>query len=917
MATPSIPSHTVSDQLSLTRLSLAHPRRERHTPTFVDDHHALLDSIWENSSEPMRVADSEGIIVAANNAYCRMVGIQRDKLVGEPFTIVFNNSADRSRLLKKFCTRFSERNIEPVMNREVPLSNGKTIFVETTNSFIKGKDGQSYVLSIVRDVTARRQTEAVLQQKEFLLSQSQRLANIGSWGWDLKGPIEWTDETYRVYGLSKETFTPSVDSLITLVHPEDRPAMKLWLEACRAGQSPKPLEFRTVLPDASVRYISGTGDMIYDAENKPVYMAGTVQDITGRKLVEEALKESVRKYHNLIDNAVQGIFRSTADGRLLSANNALVRMLGYESFEELSSLNLEDLYVDPAARKALSAMLVEKGFCTDTELVLLRKDGTVITVVEHSRAVVDATGAVIEFEGMIDDITVRKSAEYSLRHERNLLRTLIDNLPDLIYFKDGKGRYILNNQAHLQSIGAANQESVLGKTSYYFHPGELGRQYQKDETAILNTGMPLIEKEELAVHKDTGKERWHLTSKIPLMNSEGRVTEIVGISRDITERKELEQRVRENFAALQSSREQLENMNGQKDRLMSVLSHDLRSPFTSILGFCEILLEDSETLTGAERAEFTTFIRDSARRQLNLLNELLDWSRLETGKAPFESREVDLRTVAGQCIQEHLGTAMKKGITLRSTLSREIIIRGDASKLARMFNNLISNALKFTPMGGTISIDEAEGIQHDWVLRVSDTGAGIPKDDLKRLFKVEERYTRRGLQGEEGTGLGLSLVDEILKKHSGSISVESEEGKGTTFIIRLPRLVKAEDQNVLVVDDDQGIRVLHSRYLKRMFPDAHVHQASDGIEALEMAKRYLPRLIVTDYSMPGMNGFELLNLLKQGETTKNIPVFVITGKESSNGTESLFLSGAAAVLTKPVSSKDLQERIEEVLKGTV
>jgi len=149
----------------------------------------------------------------------------------------------------------------------------------------------------------------------------------------------------------------------------------------------------------------------------------------------------------------------------------------------------------------------------------------------------DDRGNIIGLIGIGRDITKRKQAEEALAAERNLLRTLIDNLPDLVYFKDAEGRYVLNNRAHLQSMGAERQEEVLGKTPFDFHPHVLAKQYHEDEMRIMRTGEPLLEREELAVYKDTGEQRWHLTSKIPLKDNQGRVTGIVGISRDITEAK--------------------------------------------------------------------------------------------------------------------------------------------------------------------------------------------------------------------------------------------------------------------------------------------------------------------------------------------------------------------------------------------
>ncbi len=521
-----------------------------------------------------------------------------------------------------------------------------------------------------------------------------------------------------------------------------------------------------------------------DSQGNVLGLVGISRDVTERKRAGEAVRESERKYHELFNNAVQGIFQSSVDGKLLSANPALLKMLGYDSFEELASKNLADVYANPDKRRALTIMLTEKGVCSNVELLLRRRDGATINAMEHSRVVKDPAGNVIAFEGILEDITDRRA---------------------------------------------------------------------------------------------------------------------------------LETRVQEHLAALKTSQGSLAELNAQKDRLFSILSHDLRSPFTSILGFCDILLNEGELLSEAERKEFLGHIEHSAKQQMALLNRLLDWSRLETGRVKFEAKDSDLSMVVATSVSSHFGSAKKKEITLQSTLPAHLKIRGDEVMLSQVFNNLISNALKFTPAHGLISIDLVESKEDQWIVAVRDTGAGIPKDDFKKLFKIEEKYTRKGLEGEEGTGLGLSVVYEIVKKHSGSITVESEVGIGTTFFIRFPKLIENAEQSMLVVDDDEGVRVLHSRYLKRLYPDSQIIQAADGREALELAKRHRPRFIITDYSMPEMNGFEFLNLLRQEEATKDIPVFVITGKDSTASMEAMRLSGAAAVLTKPVSSTQLQEAIEKVM----
>ena len=626
------------------------------------DYHELLESVWHSSLDAMRITDSEGLIVAANEAYCKLFEMSMLDLLGRPFTIGYDESSRPTHLFADYYRSFREKRIQSSEDTQVRLVNGKEIYVGISNSFIRGVGGASFVLSILRDTTERHQAE-------------------------------------------------------------------------------------------------------------------------------QAIKTSERKYHELFDHAVQGMFQSTVEGRILSANGALLRLLGYDSLEDVASIAIADeIYVNPMDRESVLRQLEDYGVCTNHELKLRRKDGSIITVLEHSRAVQDSNGRMLWIEGILEDVT---------------------------------------------------------------------------------------------------------------------------------ERKELESRVQEYVSALQKSRESLSGLNSQKDRLLSILSHDLRSPFTSILGSCNILLSKDQTLSSEEQDKFISYINEAAKRQLVLLNKLLDWSRLETGRITLDIKTIDLENVAAYCIKSHMGTAKEKEITLQSTLPKGTAIRGDEEMLMQVFNNLISNALKFTPGGGTISIDMGDHTSIEWVIDIRDTGTGIPAEDINRLFKIEEKYTRKGLNGEAGTGLGLSLVSEIVKKHNGTISVESQLGNGTIFHIRFPRYIERVQQTVLIVDDENGSRAVHARYLKRIFPEAKILTAANGKEGLESAKNNPPRFIITDYFMPEMNGREFLSKLKEDPATRNTPVFVITGVESKIDTETMLLNGAAAVMEKPVSLPVLQNTIEKVLSERV
>ncbi|OGK87989.1 MAG: hypothetical protein A2X52_13745 [Candidatus Rokubacteria bacterium GWC2_70_16] len=258
---------------------------------------------------------------------------------------------------------------------------GSVHWVQARGEFTFDTDGQPLRMrGAVVETTARRAAEGELREKEHLLSESQRIAHVGGWGWDLTGPIKWTDETYRIYGVSPETFTPTIESLVSLLHPEDRPAMQGWIEACGAGRAPDELEFRAILPDGSVRFLNGRGDLIYDTGNRPAFMAGTVQDITERKRAEATLRQSEERYRLLFQGATDGmfVFHLTAEGvpgRFIEVNESGCAMLGY-SREELLRLTPLDVEVPEAAstRAELSRQILSERRAT-FQRTLLAKDG--------------------------------------------------------------------------------------------------------------------------------------------------------------------------------------------------------------------------------------------------------------------------------------------------------------------------------------------------------------------------------------------------------------------------------------------------------------------------------------------------------------------------------------------------------------
>jgi PAS domain S-box-containing protein len=524
-------------------------------------------------------------------------------------------------------------------------------------------------------------------------------------------------------------------------------------------------------------------DSYVESDDGKMLMLSQFRDITAEKTTQTALAESESKYRGLFANSVMPMFQSSPDGKLLNANRAMLKLLGYSNFYDLADLDIaRDTYANPEERKALTEMLQKKGYIVNTEISLKRKNGNIITVLENARTVTDEEGKVTSYEGVLEDITARKAMEKKL------------------------------------------QEYV-----------------------------------------------W----------------------------------------ALEKSKNALTDLNAQKDKLFSILSHDLRSPFSSILGFCDILLKENDQLTAEDRLQFVAYIQEAAQDQLSLVNKLLDWSRLESGHIRMEHVELDLNEIIRKNLNSLMGLALQKQVKLQTNLPPKVMVRGDKHMMSQVFGNLLGNSLKFTPPNGTVMVELVEEQSNHWIVGVRDTGIGIPEDDLYKLFKIEEKYTRKGLQGEKGTGLGLPVVHEIIQKHHGSISVKSTVGIGTLFLITLPKSKPAAGENILVVDDEHGIRLLHSRYIKRVLPNANVLHAADGAEALQLAREFNPQLIISDNDMPDLDGLELVRNLKADPATSDIPVMMVTGQDSDSNREALKQYGVTAILNKPVTP----EQIAKVLRS--
>jgi PAS domain S-box-containing protein len=372
-----------------------------------------------------------------------------------------------------------------------------------------------------------------------------------------------------------------------------------------------------------------------------------------------------------------------------------------------------------------------------------------------------------------------------------LLNVLMDNIPDSIYFKDLESRFIKVNKGIMKYAGVSSEEEILGKTDFDFFGHEHASEARKDELEIIKTGKPIINKVEKENFPD-GRIEWVSTTKIPLRDSESNIIGTFGMSRNITDLIQKEQKINkiahelaESNEKLKESEQELKASNASKDTLFSIISHDLRNPFGSVLSLAEFLIEDISEMPQEEIQTYAKSIHEAAETVYKLLNNLLEWSRLQTGKIKYNPEKILLKDFTETILKLYEANLENKNIAVDLNIADDIAVYADANILNTVLRNLISNAIKFSFVGSRIII--TSGIEKDeCIVFIKDNGTGISNKDFENIFKVSANKSKKGTADEEGTGLGLVLTKEFVELNKGRIWFESEEEKGTTFCFCLP-----------------------------------------------------------------------------------------------------------------------------------
>lgn len=655
-----------------------------------------------------------------------------------------------------------------------------------------------------------------------------------------------------------------------------------------------------------------------------------------RRKAEKELLLSVIKYRELFDNATEMIVTIGLKGKIQSANKAAERMVGY-SIDEILTMNISDLMTPVNMQKVMA--MVEKKLKGDAktvyELEIMTKENETLKV-EVSSTIIYEDGRPVGSQAFVRDITERKRAEEELKKYRDHLeeqvekRTAevrrlyeaIEQSGEMVVITDTDGVIEYANLATARTTGYDKKELIGGKSSLLNSGKHDHAFYEKLWSTILGGEMwngAIINK------KKSGELYYEEMTISPLKNNAGEITHFIAIKRDISERIKAEE-------TLKAAKDEAEKANRAKSVFLSSMSHELRTPLNAILGFAQLIMTDKKKPPSASQKNSLSHILLSGDHLLELINEVLDLSKIDAGKLNISPVDFALEPAINEVIVTAKQLAIKRKIKIhRYKEEKAWFIRADLTRFRQVMLNLVSNAVKYNCEEGKVTITVEPAGEKMLRINVSDTGHGIPDNKLDMLF---EPFARFGSETSaiEGTGIGLTITKRLVKAMGGEIGLESVIGKGTRFYIDFPKgdeeKARASEgretqdergtkngekaKTLLYVEDDTTNLALVKNILERR-PNISIRSAERGKEGLEIAFDKKPDIILLDIDLPDMNGYEVLTRLKTSDKTSGVPVVAVSANAMPSDIEKGKSAGFDDYITKPINVRNFLEIIDTLL----
>ncbi len=835
----------------------------------------------ESSVDAMLTVDPDDTITDVNEQMVKLSGYSREQLIGTSFKDYFSEPERAAQGVRQTLSEGSVTNYELTLRsqrrRQILVSFNASVFKDTEGE-VRG------IFAVARDVTDQKRLEEKLRESEnynrgLIESSVDALVTVNP---DLT-VTDVNEQMVKLTGYSREELVGS-------------PFKDYFTEPARAAAGVRQTfddgsvtDYELVLKSRAgkqtvVSFYAGT---FKDASGRVAGILAAARDITAQKRLEDQLRDQQNYNRSLIESRVDALMTVDPHGIITDVNEQTIKLSGHNR-KQLVGSPFVDYFTD--AERALSGVrkTFDDGVVTNYELVVHAKSGKELPVSFNAAVFRDAGGAVAGILAAARDITQQKEIEHALREQQTYTRGLIESNIDALMTTDTLG-IITDVNKQMCAVTGRTQDELIGTPfKGYFTDTKLaedGIRKVLSEDRVTNY--------ELTIQGKDGKQSFVSYNATTFKGADGRLRGVFAAARDITDQKQLEEQLRRKNEELEEQNRRVQKANRLKSEFLANMSHELRTPLNGIIGFAELMHDEKVGPVSADHKEYLGDILTSSRHLLQLINDVLDLAKVESGKLEFRPERVDLRKLVGEVRDIVRTLTAQKRIQLTcevdSTLEAVMI---DPGKLKQVLYNYLSNALKFTPDAGTVVVRVRPEGDARFRLEVQDTGIGIREEDFKRLFVEFQQLDASAAKKHQGTGLGLALTRRIVEAQGGEIGVTSTPGKGSTFYAILPRTCPAAErqpsadevadaaprkpgqQSVLVVEDDAKERAWIVGTLTAA--GYAVEAAATGEAAIRAGQERSFDAVTLDLLLPDMSGWDVLRAMRAGPRNRDVAAIVLT-----------------------------------------
>ncbi|MCB6721371.1 hybrid sensor histidine kinase/response regulator [Bacteroides fragilis] len=892
----------------------------------VDNAHKIL----QLTSDTLILVDKNGTCLDID-PHSDLWFLQEDRLLGKN---LFNLLPDHTfqKLLPDF-RRVTQQGITVNRNYRLPLEGGETYYFKC---IMQPYDGDK-VLCQYRDITARSNVKLQLERTNYELKEIQKAAQIGQWKYSSRERTFY----YRGYNgivCTEEERSINFQDYYETILSEDLPAVNTWMEANRRELLKEYIEYRILL-EGQVYYMRQQCYLRNEEEDGNIVLEGYIQNITDI----QRKRNDINTLTHAINNAKESVYAARRDGTLIFANRQFRLNHRIAEQADLSLIRVFDVVGDMTCIEDWEERYrsIREGQTLNFLAYQPLKHDKNTLAFEGTMYSVTTDDGEETFWSFTHDISERIRYESQIKRFNRIMDTTMENIPAGIVVKDIENdfRYIYRNrESYNRDISS---ENAIGMNDFDYYPPEMAQQKRKEDMEIAATGKGM---HWIMEGKDKNGNLLILDKQKIMVESEDLSPIIVSIEWDITQ---LELMRRE----LIESKEKAETSDKLKSAFLANMSHEIRTPLNAIVGFSRII---SESDNAEERREYYEIVDANNERLLQLINEILDLSKIESGIVEFTYGPVRLHTLCKEIHDAHVFRC-PQGVELRFDSPDEALsIHSDKNRIFQVFSNLIGNAFKFTTEGSVSYGYKQEGERV--VFYVKDTGLGIEPEKLGRVF---QRFAKLN-NFAQGTGLGLSICKTIIERLGGEIAVSSEVGTGTTFTFWLPlenviqdtetgtnshlpgeavgtqpsevlpakedtprpkeettekeedlrtTAVETEKATILIAEDTDSNFDLLNAILGRKY---RLVRAKDGMEAVTMYDEVNPDLILMDIKMPNLDGLEATRIIRQ--LSAEVPIIAQSAYAYEHDRNAAEEAGCNDFISKPIAQEKLKEKIKKWLK---